>query len=168
MLRKPPFLVFDISAEFANDVKDLSRIPYEISVYGDKYSFAGVTSFVRRREHFVGYISLENNRILFYDGLPATNSALQIYPRAAIQGDTSLLLYFPCDDFEGRTPNSSILDKPNTGVIKTTNSSSQTKQSRNKQSYHSGSFEGKQEETSWTEKEPYKEKVFRKLDKTRQ
>ena len=86
---KPPFLVFDISAEFANDVKDLSRIPYEISVYGDKYSFAGVTSFVRRHEHFVGYISLENNRILLYDGLPATNLTLQIYPRAAIQGDIS-------------------------------------------------------------------------------
>ena len=31
---KHPFLLFDISAEFANDVKDLSRIPYEISVYG--------------------------------------------------------------------------------------------------------------------------------------
>ena len=91
---KPPFLVFDISAEFANDVKDLSRIPYEISVYGDKYSFTGVTSFVRRREHFVAYISLENNRILFYDGLPATNSTLQIYPRAAIQGDISLLVYY--------------------------------------------------------------------------
>ena len=98
---KPPFLVFEISAEFVNDVKDLSRIPHDISLYGDKYSFAGVTSFVQRRQHFVGYISLENNRILFYDGLPVTNPTLQIYPRADIQGDISLLVYFPYDDFEG-------------------------------------------------------------------
>ena len=95
---KPPFLVFEVSALFSSDLKDLSTIPHNIYVYGEHYRFGGATSNISARVHFVGYICLNNNDILFYDGLPSTNPVLRIYPQKNIYGELSLLFYFPLDN----------------------------------------------------------------------
>ena len=77
---KPPFLVFDLAALYARDVTDLSTIPYDICIYGDRYRLGGATSYVSRRTHFVGYICLVKNKFLFYDGLPSSNPTLSSCP----------------------------------------------------------------------------------------
>ena len=112
---KPPFLVFDISAVFRDQIKDLSYIPYDIYAYDDKYRFGGASSYVQHRSHYVGYICLSNNDILFYDGLPSRNPILQKYPHKNIQGDISLLFYFPYDHSDNidKNVNSDMVDSCN-------------------------------------------------------
>ena len=54
----PPFLIFDISSIFRDQITDLSSIPHEIRVYGESYRLGGVTSYAPpppntlRRIHF--------------------------------------------------------------------------------------------------------------------
>ena len=51
---KPPFLAFDISTVFRDELSDLSYIPYGICVYDDRHSFGGAPSYVSNRSHYVG------------------------------------------------------------------------------------------------------------------
>ena len=97
---KPPFLIFDISAVFRDDLKNLSCIPYDIFVYDDHYRLGGVSSFLSNRNHYVGYICLKSNQILYYDGLPSFKPQLRVNSVNNIQGDVSLLFYFPFDDVD--------------------------------------------------------------------
>ena len=70
-------------------------VPIEIFVYNERYG--GVTSFVERDNHYVGYI-LQEDCFLFYDGCPSINPVLKEYLTSKIDGDVSLLFYFPHDD----------------------------------------------------------------------
>ena len=47
------------------------------------------------RTHYAGYISINENDILFYDGIPSSKPLLQKYQMTTIGGDISLLCYFP-------------------------------------------------------------------------
>ena len=89
-----PFLVFDISIIFRESIKTLDILPHEITVYNETYRLAGITSYIKSRRHYVGYI-LHNGHFLHYDGIPATNPVLVRYRGNDIEGDISLLCYFP-------------------------------------------------------------------------
>ena len=70
--------VFDISSSYRENIKSLDLIPVEVSVYGENYRLGGVTSFVPSRSHYVGYIFLKNE-FLLYDGLPLEKPVLRKY-----------------------------------------------------------------------------------------
>ena len=95
----PPFLIFDISSSYRENIKSLDLIPVEASIYGDNYRLGGATSFVPSTAHYVGYIFL-NNEFLFHDGLPPEKTVLRKYRSKLIDGDVSLLIYFPLDGFD--------------------------------------------------------------------
>ena len=57
----------------------------------------GITSYVHHRRHYVGCI-LHNGYFLYYDGIPSSNPVLKKYEGNDIEGDITLLCYFPCDD----------------------------------------------------------------------
>ena len=95
----PPFLIFDISSSYRENIKSLDLIPVEVSIYGDNYRLGGATSFVPSRAHYIGYIFF-NNEFLFYDGLPPEKPVLRKYRSKLIDGDVSLLIYFPLDGFD--------------------------------------------------------------------
>ena len=99
----PPFLLFDISSLFREQLSELSSIPHEIIVYGESYKLGGVTSYVTNRTHYVGYISLNENDFLFYDGLPSSKPVLRKYQDKTIEGDLSLLCYFPLNNLNVST-----------------------------------------------------------------
>ena len=92
----PPFLVFDISIVFRDQVKTLDVLPLEICVYNEKYKLGGITSYVEDRRHYVGYV-VNENYFLFYDGLPSAKPVLKKHVGNHLDGDVSLLIYFPCD-----------------------------------------------------------------------
>ena len=95
----PPFLVFDISIVFRNQIKTLDVLPLEICVYNEKYKLGGITSYVEDRRHYVGYVVKENS-FLFYDGLPSAKPVLRRHVGQSLDGDISLLIYFPCDQVD--------------------------------------------------------------------
>ena len=74
-----PFLVFDISSTFRENIKTLDLLPR-------------ITSYVESRRHYVGYI-LHNCHFLYYNGTPAANPVLERYHGKYIEGDISLLCY---------------------------------------------------------------------------
>ena len=93
----PSFLVFDINASFRDNIKSLSDIPRQITVYTETYILGGITSYVEFRKHYVGYITYTGGH-LFYDGLPSTNPTLKKYQMPNLHGDASLLVYFPLEN----------------------------------------------------------------------
>ena len=98
---KPPFLIFEISDDFRKEINELSFIPHEIVVYGDKYKLGGITSHVASRAHYVGYCGLSDRRLLFYDGSPSGSPPiLHINQIKRINGKISLLIYFPYAEFD--------------------------------------------------------------------
>ena len=95
----PPFLVFDISIVFRDQIKTLDVLPLEICVYNEKYRLGGITSYVEDRRHYVGYV-VKENYFLFYDGLPSAKPVLRRHVGKNLDGDISLLIYFPCDQID--------------------------------------------------------------------
>lgn len=95
-LSPPPFLIFDISIDFRETIRTLDVLPLDIWVYGERYRLGGITSYVNQRKHYVGYI-VNNENFLFYDGIPSDNPVLKTYSLRDIEGDISLLCFFPCD-----------------------------------------------------------------------
>ena len=95
----PPILIFDISVSFRNKIVSLDEIPLQVCVYGETYKLGGVTSFVKTRGHYVGYIPIKNG-FLFYDSLPPDNPVLKKYNMPRIHGDISLIVYFPMDNVD--------------------------------------------------------------------
>ena len=96
-IKKPPFLLFELSSLFSIDITDLSMIPKDIYVYNDHYRFGGATSHVSSRSHYVGYVYLDDGKCLLYDGLPTINPVLRHYPKNVLYGELSLLVYFPVE-----------------------------------------------------------------------
>ena len=74
----PPFLVFEFSAQFSEKVKELDGIPKRITVYGESYELGGVTSFLIYRSHYVAYIPMKDEFLLF-DGIPQENPVFKKY-----------------------------------------------------------------------------------------
>ena len=97
---KPPFLLFELSSLFSNHIVDLSMIPKYIYLYNDHYRFGGATSYISARRHYVGYICLNDDKMLFYDGLPSINPVLRPYQKNSVYGELSLLFYFPFEHSE--------------------------------------------------------------------
>ena len=97
---KVPFLLFDISQVFRDRIDNLSCIPTEIRVYGETYKLGGATSYVQGRQHYVGYICISDQILLYYDGLPSSNPKLIRYEEANFEGDISLICYFPYQNHE--------------------------------------------------------------------
>lgn len=95
-LENPPFLLFEFSTFFANKVKSLDEIPKTINVYNEVYKFGGITSFLKNRNHFVGYIAYKDD-ILFYDGLPKEDPVLRKSLIPYINGEVSLICFIPVD-----------------------------------------------------------------------
>ena len=128
---KPPFLIFDISLLFTNELTHLSCLPYEVSAYGDKYRLGGATSHVSSRAHYVGYVSISNNQFLFYDGLPSQKPILKPCTQTTIHGKISLLIYFPVNEVAMKTDcDAEIICSDTTekdSVIKNNNSSPKVK-----------------------------------------
>ena len=93
----PPFLSFDISIIFRESNKTLDILPREDNAYNETYRLGGITSYVHHRRHYVGYI-LHNGYFLYCDGIPSSNPVLKKYEGNGIEGNISLLCYFPCDD----------------------------------------------------------------------
>ena len=128
---KPPFLIFDISLLFTNELTHLSCLPYEVSAYGDKYRLGGATSHVSSRAHYVGYVSISNNQFLFYDGLPSQKPILKPCTQTTIHGKISLLIYFPVNEVAMKTDcDAEIICSDTTEkdfVIKNNNSSPKVK-----------------------------------------
>ena len=92
----PPFLIFDIAVSFREKIKTLDEIPKKIIVYKEEYKLGGITSFIERRTHYVAYIP-DGKDFIFYDGTPKESPVLRKYRLNHIQGDVSLLCYFPMD-----------------------------------------------------------------------
>ena len=106
---KPPFLAYDISTVFKEDLKNLSFIPRDVYIYNDHYRLGGITSFIPSRKHYIGYICLNDNQLLMYDGTPSSNPVLKKNSRNEILGEISLIFYFPLDECnhsenESKTP----------------------------------------------------------------
>ena len=97
-ITKPPFLIFDISSLFTTEITDLKSIPKDIHIYGDHYRLGGATSHVSSRSHYIGYICLNHDKLLFFDGLPSTNPVLRAYTQYVVYGRISLLIYFPYEN----------------------------------------------------------------------
>ena len=95
----PPFLVFDISIVFRDQIKILDVLPLEICAYNEKYKLGGITPYVEDRRHYVGYV-VKENYFLFYDGLPSAKPVLRRHVGKNLDGDISLLIYFPCDQID--------------------------------------------------------------------
>ena len=93
----PPFLVFEFSAQFSEKVKELDGIPERITVYGESYELGGVTSFLKNRSHYVAYIPMKDE-FLLYDGIPQENHVSKKYRLNCIRGEISLLCFFPVED----------------------------------------------------------------------
>ena len=93
----PPFLVFELSAQFSEKVKELDMIPKRVTVYGDSYELGGVTSFLKNRSHYVAYIPMKDE-FLLYDGIPQENPVLKKYRLNCIRREISLLCFFPVED----------------------------------------------------------------------
>ena len=93
-------MLFDISQVFRDRRDNLSSIPYEICVYGETYRFGGATSFMEDRQHYVGYICVSDSVLLYYDGIPSSHTKLTKYERTSIDGDISLICYFPYRDYD--------------------------------------------------------------------
>ena len=89
----PPFLLFDIANTYREIILSLDDIPRQVYVYGETYRLGGLTSFVERRGHYVGYI-FDKDIFLFHDGLPETKPVLKTYIMSQIRRDISLLVYF--------------------------------------------------------------------------
>ena len=96
-ITSPPFLVFDISVIFRETIKTLDMVPKEICVFNEKYRLCGLTSFIEGDNHYVGYI-LQEDCFLFYDGCPSINPVLKKHLTNNVDGDISLLFYFPYDE----------------------------------------------------------------------
>ena len=96
-LDHPPLLIFDISASFRSKIVSLDQVPSQVQLYDETYKLGGVTSFVQSRQHYVGYIPI-NDGYLFYDGLPSESPVLKKYSMSRIHGDISLLVFFPMDN----------------------------------------------------------------------
>ena len=92
----PPFLVFDISSTFRAEIKSLDTLSHQVTIYGQIYRLGGITSFVDNRSHYVAYIQY-NISFFHYDGLPSINLKFKVQTDLSINGDVSLLCYFPCD-----------------------------------------------------------------------
>lgn len=93
----PPFLIFELSARFTEKVKDLGDIPKHITVYGESYQLGGLTSFIPDRSHYVAFI-LMKDEFLLYDDLPKETPVLKKYRLNYIRGEVSLLCYFPVEN----------------------------------------------------------------------
>ena len=90
-INPPPFLVFDISSTFRENIKTLDILLHEITAYIVSYRLAGITSYVESRRHYVGYI-LHNGHFLYYDGIPSTNPVFERYHGKDIEGDITFVL----------------------------------------------------------------------------
>ena len=93
----PPFVVFEFSSQFSEKFKELDGIPKRITVYGESYELGGVTSFLKNRSHYVAYIPMKDE-FLLYDGIPLENPVFKKYRLNCIRGEISLLSFFPVED----------------------------------------------------------------------
>ena len=84
----------------------MDGIPKRITVY----ELGGVTSFLKNLSHYVAYIPMKDEFLLF-DGIPQENPVLKKY----IRGEISLLCFFPVeDDIDISCSNANSLPTSNT------------------------------------------------------
>ena len=85
IVKKPPFVLFELTPTFASSITDLNIVPREISLYNNRYR-------------------LVDNKFLLYDGLPSVNPVLRNYAQQSIYGELSLLIYFPIENKRKQDP----------------------------------------------------------------